>query len=232
MNEYKSFGYYFDDIMSQIDYKQWLDFTLKYIKKEDTILDLACGSGTLITLLSLQGFSVDGLDLSSSMIEISKEKAKMNHIYPNLYVMDMTDFNIEKKYDVITCYFDSINHLPSINDVKKMMNCVYKSLNDNGLFIFDIFSLYALMHSKRKIKTKSITCKYIWKTKPTSKTSLRHNLIIKDGGIKIKESYNEYYYDLKDILDERFEIINISGDFTDLYDEQSGRILVVAKKRG
>lgn len=231
MNEYKSFGYYFDDIMSQIDYKDWLNFTLNYIKKDDEILDLACGSATLIMLLSLNGYKVDGLDLSKSMIQIAKEKAKMNHIYPNLYVMDMTDFNIDKTYDVITCYFDSINHLDNINLVKKMTQRVHNHLKDGGLFIFDVFSKYALMHSKRKIKAKTITSKYTWKTKQTSDKSLRHDLVIKDGDTKIREFYNEYYYDISDIIDDQFEILKISGDFCDIYDELSGRILVVCKKK-
>ena len=99
MNDYKNFGYYFDDIMSQIDYKDWPDFTLEYVKKNDRILDLACGSGTLAMLLNTNGYTVDGLDLSMSMINIAKEKAKMNHNNINFYVDDMTSFNLDKSLD-------------------------------------------------------------------------------------------------------------------------------------
>ena len=48
MNAYKKFGYYYDEVMSQMEYGLWEEFVLDYIKKDDKILDLACGTGTLL----------------------------------------------------------------------------------------------------------------------------------------------------------------------------------------
>lgn len=55
-----------------------------------------------------------------------------------LYHQNMVDFSIDKKFDVILCVFDSINHLIEFEDWKKMFVNVKKHLSPNGLFIFDI----------------------------------------------------------------------------------------------
>ena len=124
MNAYKKFGYYYDEVMSQLNYDLWVEFVEPYLKKDDSILDLACGTATFITMLKLKGYDVCGLDLSQTILEIASEKMKINHLDFPLYNMDMKDFKLNKKFDVITCFFDSINFLASLDDVKKMFNTV------------------------------------------------------------------------------------------------------------
>ena len=65
-NEYKKFGYYYEEIMSRINYDLWLEFVEPYLSKGDRVLDLACGTGTFCNLLTLNGYKADGLDLSES----------------------------------------------------------------------------------------------------------------------------------------------------------------------
>lgn len=232
MNEYKGFSYYFDQIMEYIDYHDWLNYTKKYVSKDKTILDLACGSGTLAVLLSVYGYKVDGLDLSSEMISLANDKFKAYHILNNLYVKDMSSFVLPNKYDVITCYFDSVNHLPTINDVKNMMNCVYDTLKPNGLFLFDVFSKskYESMDDT-DISEEFDDFSYNWKIKLNAPNILTHNITI-NGETNIHEIYNEYYYDINDFIDlNKFEILNISGDFNNDLMPEDERILVVLKKK-
>ncbi len=230
MSYYKDFSYYFDEIMSEVDYNLWIDFAKKHIKKEDSILDLACGSGTFAIFLSLLGYKISGSDLSSDMINVAIEKAKINRSNINFFVSDMTSFKSDK-YDVITCFFDSINHLETYEDVKNTFTSVYNNLNDGGLFIFDVFSLYALKHCKSKRKGKNEEFSYVWKTKKISKDSLRHNIKIKTQDSVIKESYTEYYYNIAEDINKYFTIENITSDFTDELNEYSGRLLYVLKKK-
>lgn len=232
MNEYKGFSYYFDQIMEYIDYHDWLNYTKKYVSKDKTILDLACGSGTLAILLSVEGYRVDGLDLSSEMISLANDKFKAYHILNNLYVKDMSSFNLPNKYDVITCYFDSVNHLPTLNDVKNMMSCVYDALNSDGLFLFDLFSKskYEAMDNT-DISEEFDDFSYNWKINLKVPNILTHNITI-NGETNIHEIYNEYYYDINDFIDlNKFEILNISGDFNDDLMPEDERILVVLKKK-
>lgn len=232
MNEYKGFSYYFDQIMEYIDYTEWLSFTKQFVSKNSSILDLACGSGTLACLLAVEGYKVDGLDLSEEMISLANDKFKAYHILNNLYVSDMSSFTMPNKYDAITCYFDSINHLPDLSYVKSMMESVYNNLNDNGLFLFDVFSKskYEAMDDT-DISEDFEDFSYNWKIKLYKPNVLSHDISIK-GETDIHEIYNEYYYDYKDFIDlNKFEIIHVCGDFNDDLDVEDERILVVLKKK-
>ena len=228
-NSYKSFSYYYDEIMELIEYDGWVDLTKKYLKPNDKILDLACGSGTLAISLANSGYDVSGLDLSAEIINVAKEKAKMNHVDINFSIKDMTNFSYEEKFDVITCYFDSVNFLTT-GEVSKMMDCVYNNLNDGGYFIFDLFTLSKMKEfNNLTIKDNLALAKYKWKMKVKGNT-IFHKLIIDDGKNKVVEKYHEYYHDLNSIIDSRFKVISITTDFKDTFSLDDERILIVLQK--
>ncbi|MDE6240818.1 MAG: class I SAM-dependent methyltransferase [Anaeroplasmataceae bacterium] len=230
MNEYKRFAYYYDDVYEELDYTLWLEFIEPYLKSSSSILDLACGSGTLAILLKLKNYSVEGLDLSESIIEIAKEKAKMNHLEIPFFVGDMTNFKLDKTYDVITCFFDSVNFLKTKEDIQNLFSSVQKHLNPNGIFIFDIFSKTLLEeyrhHTfKKKYPTHSIQ----WTTSKQDRT-LKHSIRIQEGDLKLEETYYEYYHDIKILCFDGFDVLKISGDFNEDLEDEDERILVVLKK--
>jgi uncharacterized alpha/beta hydrolase family protein len=70
-----------------------------------------------------------------------------------------------------------------------------------------------------------------WTTEKVNPTKLKHVISITEDDEEIKEIYYEYYYELKDLLDKRFDIIKISGDFNDELMDEDERILVVLKKK-
>lgn len=231
MNAYSRFAYYYDDIFSELDYTDWLNFIEPYLKKEANILDLACGSGTLAILLKLKGYNAEGLDLSSSIIAVAREKAKMHHLSIPFYVDDMTSFQLDKKYDVITCFFDSVNFLKTKEELDALFECVYKHLNDDGLFIFDVFSNTLLNEYKNhKLIIKENTHKIKWKSKKLDSSTLIHNILIKEGRLKQKEQYFEYYHSIDELKHNLFNNILISGDFNATFNNNNERILLVYKK--
>lgn len=230
MNSYKNFSYYYDEIMEIIEYDEWVNFIKPLLKKDDTILDLACGTGTLAISLANLGYKVFGLDLSDEAINVAKEKAKINHVDIDFKVLDMSDFKYENQFDVITCFFDSVNFL-TLEQIPLMMDSVYQNLKDGGYFIFDLFT-----HNKMKffnnttIKDKLSFAKYKWKMK-VKDNILIHKIEINDNKEIVKEEYKEYFYNYEDIIDPRFKIISVTTDFTNELDLKNGeRILVVLRK--
>jgi len=232
MNEYKNFSAYFDTIMDFLDYNKWINFTKENIKKDSTILDLACGSGIFLVNMNLYGYPTDGLDLSSQMIDLCRDKIFINHIFCDLYEQDMTNFKIDKKYDNITCYFDSINHLNSINDVKKLFDSVYNHLNDEGLFLFDIFSYDRFLDADNTdISEDFEDFSYNWKMNVELPNTLHHHIKI-TGVDNFEENYDEHFYDYNGLInDKRFELVKIVGDFKKKLTKKSERILIVLKKK-
>ncbi len=232
MNAYRHFAYYYDDIFQDLDYTLWLNYIEPYLNKSSSILDLACGSGTFAILLKLKGYDVEGMDLSSSIIDIAKEKAKMNHLSIPFHVGDMTQFDFQKKYDVITCFFDSINFLKNKEEISDLFNCVKQHLNPNGIFICDIFSRTLLKEYKHhKLKKRYETHKLKWKTKCVDASTIQHTIQIQEGEFKVEETYYEYYYEIKDIIPDDFKLIKCSGDFKDTLKDSDERILLVLERK-
>lgn len=230
-NSYKRFAYFYDEVTSELEYDLWLEFIEPYLKKNDKVLDLACGSGTFATMLKLAGYNSYGLDLSEEIIEIANEKRKINHLDIPFYVMDMTTFRLDEKFDMITCFFDSVNFLDNKSKIKKMLDMVYKHLNNDGYFIFDIASKTLFNeYDKNEIHKDYETFYLDWVTNKINDNTLKHNIKIKDVDDTFEENYYEYFYDIKDVLDKRFKVIKIAGDFNDDLDIEDERILIVLQK--
>ena len=110
----------------------------KYGIEAKFILDVACGTGILAAELKKMNFDVSGIDLSEDMISIAKE----NSSEVDFQVADMRDFKLSRKFDIITCAFDSINYITNNEDMKDTVDNIYNHLSDNGYFIFDINTPY------------------------------------------------------------------------------------------
>lgn len=231
-NAYKKFGYFYDEIMACVNYDLWLEFTTTFLKKGDSVLDLACGTGTFCTILTLNGYHADGIDLSETSIEIAKEKKKLNRMDINYTVCDMTKFKTKKKYDVITCYFDSMNFLSSKKLIQRMLKCVAKSLKKGGFFLCDIFSKEMLKeYTNNEMHEDYETFKIDWYTKKINDNTLHHDITIHDGNEDIKETYDEYYYEIEDLKNRYLKLIQKSGDFNNDLQDQDERILLVFQRK-
>jgi predicted TPR repeat methyltransferase len=99
----------------------------------NSILDAGCGTGSVGLLIRNITYQLDGVDMSSAMLDKAKEK----EIYNNLAQDDLESFmkNTPKKYDAITCAATLIH----FGDLKPAFNAAAKCLNDNGLFVFTLF---------------------------------------------------------------------------------------------
>lgn len=100
----------------------------------ETALDLGCGTGVLCETLHERGIETLGIDLSENMIDIARNRA------PGLEyrVGDMTAFEIDRRFDLVTCTGDALNHVTEPANIRKVFANVREALNPGGLFIFDL----------------------------------------------------------------------------------------------
>ena len=101
----------------------------------DTLLDVGCGSGDFLIQMqqALNIPNVKGIDLSPVMVS---KTVKMGL---DAQCVDLCDLN--GKYDVITAVFDMLNYLTP-QALKSFLICVNEHLNDGGVFLCDINTLY------------------------------------------------------------------------------------------
>ena len=135
---YSVFAKYYDNFMDHVNYDEWVKFVLnqyhkKLKKSPQSILELGCGTGNISTRLAKKGLHVDAADVSSEMLKVASQK----QFKPKLFRADMLS-PIKKKYDFILLLFDSMNYLLKDEEIRQLFENVQQSLNDDGMFIFDI----------------------------------------------------------------------------------------------
>lgn len=116
-----------------------LNFILKFLKKEDSILDLACGYGRITFALINLGYCVMGIDISSNLIKDAKKKAKKLGLKSNFEVGDMRYLPYpSENFDKVICLWSSFNHLLNEKDQIRAINEIYRVLKKKGVAIIDL----------------------------------------------------------------------------------------------
>lgn len=139
MSAYGCFADVYDRLTSNIDYKELALYYDRIISshqgKKGILLDLACGTGSMSMQFSKLGYDVIGVDLSTEMLSIAKEKPHDNIEY---LCQDMCELDMYGTVDVTVCVLDSINHLDSKDDILRCFKSVSLFSDPDGLFVFDI----------------------------------------------------------------------------------------------
>lgn len=130
----------YDLLMSDVDYERLFESIEPYLKKDDLIIDAGCGSGYFLVECLKKGYHAIGIDLSSSMLAIAKNRLHDEHLVTALYEHDLR-CPLYAKADVILGMFDVFNYFKGI---KKVFNNMYQALYPGGRFIFDLYKVDVL----------------------------------------------------------------------------------------
>lgn len=104
----------------------------------NTFADIACGTGRFAYEIAKQGYKGTGIDLSPHMIRIARQRASQTVLELVFEVHDMRCFRLSGPVDFITCWFDSINYLHSIDEVTQVFERCYGFLKLGGALLFDM----------------------------------------------------------------------------------------------
>jgi demethylmenaquinone methyltransferase/2-methoxy-6-polyprenyl-1,4-benzoquinol methylase len=119
-----------------IDIK-WRKKVVNLVKESnpDTILDIATGTGDLaINLAETNASKIIGLDISSGMLEIGKQKIKKKHLDSKIEMVLGDSENMpfaDNSFDAITVAFGVRNFETLENGLKE----IYRVLKPNGTFV-------------------------------------------------------------------------------------------------
>ncbi|WP_415395981.1 class I SAM-dependent DNA methyltransferase [Sulfurimonas sp. CS5] len=101
--------------------------------KIKTLLDVGCGRGGFMQRMISDGVKCKGIDLSSVMIEECKAQGL------DAECIDVAD--VEGTYDAVVAIFDVLNFMNK-DALVKFLDAISSKLNDDGIFIADINTLY------------------------------------------------------------------------------------------
>jgi ubiquinone/menaquinone biosynthesis C-methylase UbiE len=102
-----------------------------------TMVDVACGTGTLALLMARRGWEVYGVDGSEGMLAQASEKLSGKSLPVAFIRQDMRELSLPRPVHLATSFFDSLNHLLTPADLEEAIRRIRRSLLPGGWFIFD-----------------------------------------------------------------------------------------------
>ena len=97
-----------------------------------TILDVACGTGEHARFLK-EHFAVDGVDISETYLRA----ARLKNPAGNYTRADMTDFDLDRSYDVVACLFSAIGRVMTFERLECAISCMARHVRPGGVLIVE-----------------------------------------------------------------------------------------------
>lgn len=149
MSAYEALAFSYDSLTYDIEYERTLDFMESILqsmgKTPKTVVDLACGTGSMSVLMAQKGYRVTGVDLSPDMLTVAYDKAlPLMDNRPVFACQPMQELELPEPVDLIVCCLDSLNYLTDPADCRETFCRVFENLNPGGVFLFDVNSAYKL----------------------------------------------------------------------------------------
>lgn len=243
MKSYNHFAEIYDDLTENVNYKVRSEYISDFFNKYDIpengyILDLACGTGSVCSELLKKGYRLIGIDKSPEMLSAADKKLDGA---AELINAEMQNFTLTEPADAVICLLDSINHLETETDVEKCFKCVYNSLKENGLFIFDVNTVYkhncVLGDNTFVFDEEDYFLSWDNELLENNKVRIILDIFMYNGSSydRFSEEFIETAYDsdlIKRLLSPYFEVLGVYNEFTlEPPEKDSERLYFVCKRR-
>ncbi|MCT8139651.1 class I SAM-dependent methyltransferase [Anaerobacillus sp. CMMVII] len=244
---YGKFAYLYDELMKDAPYDQWVSFVLKILEmnhlNQGEILDLGCGTGNIAIPLSKHGFKLTAVDLSEEMLFIANEKSKVEGTTVQFYQQDMRELEGLGTFNTVVSLCDSLNYLKNEQEILTTFQRIADHLEDNGLFIFDVHSIYKVeeVFTGHTFAHNGEEIAYIWECFAGEPAySVEHDLsffVLNEQGFyeRFDEFHQQRTYPInmyeQALHNAGFNLVSITGDFSlNELNEKAERWFFVAKK--
>ncbi|WP_440897883.1 class I SAM-dependent methyltransferase [Amphibacillus sp. Q70] len=108
----------------------------KLKERKGSVLEAGVGTGRMLIPFLKEGIEMDGVDLSSDMLNQCKINMEHHQVNTNLFQQDLTQLALERKYKTIIMPTGSFCLLPS-DKMDALLHNLFSHLEDGGQFIFD-----------------------------------------------------------------------------------------------
>lgn len=247
MSNYCDFACVYDRLTGNVNYSERAEYIRTLFKRHGVadgadVLDLACGTGTL-TLKLAENYSMIGVDNSTEMLSQAQEKMFDAEKSILFLCQDMTELDLYGTVDAAVCMLDSLNHLESSDDIRKVIGKVGLFMNHGGIFVFDVNTIYKhreiLGNNTFVYDCDDVYC--VWQNQLNDDDSVEISLDIfeQDGDAYFRggESFTEIACPIEDykkwLSEAEFEIINIFDEMSDMpLSDTTERAVFVARYTG
>ena len=142
MDAYHNLAASYDRLTNDVDYEATVAFYEEILKREGlaprTVVDMACGTGSVSEILARKGYEVTGVDLSEEMLTEAMMKTMDMENHPMFSCQNLRDLRLPKAVDMAVCALDSLDYITDPADCEAAIRRAYRVLNPGGIFIFDV----------------------------------------------------------------------------------------------
>ncbi len=143
MIAYEALAAAYDGLTTDVNYAAVFQFFREVLQKDglepETVLDLACGTGSMSVLLAQHGYRVLGVDLSEEMLTVAAQKAAALSDNPPYFIRQpMERLRLPYEVDAVCCFLDSLNYVTKPEACRQTFERVFRALKPGGIFFFDI----------------------------------------------------------------------------------------------
>jgi SAM-dependent methyltransferase len=97
-----------------------------------SILDVACGTGEHAKFLK-RHYSVDGMDINEGYLRAARLKNPLG----SYTRADMTDFDLGRTYDLVTCLFSAIAIVRTYERLEQAITCMARHVRPGGALVVE-----------------------------------------------------------------------------------------------
>ena len=144
MSAYEALAASYDRLTDDVAYRATADYLERLLaaagKRPKSVLDLACGTGSLSMVLAERGYRVLGADLSEEMLAVAYGKAMAlpKDKRPYFIHQAMQRLRLPYAVDCAVCCLDSLNYVTEPADCRETLRRVHAALAPGGAFLFDV----------------------------------------------------------------------------------------------
>ena len=113
----------------------------RLVAAEGPAVELGVGNGRIAIQAALQGADVVGVDASSVMLSLCRQRARDAGVGTkvNLLKADFRDFELAEPASLVVVPFHSIGHMLTLDDKRACLAHVFDQLKPGGRLVFDHF---------------------------------------------------------------------------------------------
>jgi SAM-dependent methyltransferase len=211
--------------------------SLLKIRPEASVLDLCCGPGRHSLQLARAGFSVTGVDRTRTYLRKARRQAETEGLKIEFTQEDMRSFCRPNAFDVVINLFTSFGYFEDMNEDRKVVENVWRSLKENGVFLMDTMGKEVLARIFRERDWYELdNIMVLEERKVCANWSWMENrwIMIKDGAMEEHKVSHRLYsaVELAALLSDcGFNAIDVYGDLSGApYDHTAKRLVLVAHK--
>ncbi len=143
MESYEFLAGCYDQLTADVRYRAWADYLERHFARSAipvrTVLDLACGTGSLTRILAERGYEMIGVDQSEEMLAQAAEKCRdVAGERPIFLHQSMEKLDLYGTVDACVCCLDSVNYVTRPAALRRAFQRVHLFLMPGGLFLFDV----------------------------------------------------------------------------------------------